>query len=61
MAEAAGAADKSILVWSCAMQARFGGCPANVSACCDLLARDGIHTTPAGAVAIAGAAPAGLF
>lgn len=42
------------------MQARFGGCPANVSACCELLARDGIHTTAAGAAAIAGAAHAGL-
>lgn len=31
----------------------FGGCPANVSACCALLARDGLHTTTAGAVAVA--------
>ena len=29
------------------------GCPANVSACCALLARDGLHTTSAGAVAVA--------
>jgi lysophospholipase L1-like esterase len=29
------------------------GCPANVSACCALLARDGLHTTTAGAVAVA--------
>lgn len=42
------------------VETAFGGCPANQSACCELLAGDGIHTSAAGSARLAEAVRARL-